>query len=94
MSKKARISELHSQLTSQQTKELKQKQTKFKLEETNLEANIPRGERANFLKVTITLPPEMLNALRIEGTRRKAEGQKDTDVSSLIREAVADMLHK
>lgn len=53
-----------------------------------------RGERGGFYKVTITLPPDMLAALKKLGIERKLKGMKDTDVSSLIREAVSALLSK
>ncbi len=54
--------------------------------------NIPRGERSNFLKITITMPSELLSSLRSLGMDRKARGERDTDVSSLLREAAALLL--
>ena len=66
--------------------------TEGKKVSAKIEANIPRGERTNFLKLTITMPHEMLSALRTIGLRRKAEGMKDTDTSSLIREALSSFI--
>ena len=54
--------------------------------------NPERGLRGNFLKITITIPASVLGELKDLGLRRRASGQKDTDVSSLIREAVAELL--
>jgi len=54
--------------------------------------NPKRGQRGDFLKITITMPAEMLSNLQTLGLRRRVAGQKDTDISSLIREAVADLL--
>jgi len=54
--------------------------------------NPARGERGDFKRITITMSPEMLAELKILGARRQAKGEKNTDVSSLIREAVAEML--
>ena len=51
-----------------------------------------RGSRGHFLKITITIPPKMLSELKLLGLRRRANGQKNTDVSSLIREAVSELL--
>lgn len=82
--KKARISQLN--------KELKKEERTTEPKPSNIEANAPRGERSNFLKVTITLPIEMLEALRNIGMEKKRRGEKDSDVSSLIREAVAAAL--
>lgn len=58
------------------------------------EGHIPRGERADFLKITLTIPAEMLTELRALGMKRKAAKQKDTDSSALIREALTDFLKK
>jgi hypothetical protein len=59
-----------------------------------LDPFIPRGERADFLKITLTIPSNLLMELRALGMRRKANKQKDTDTSSLIREALAEFLNK
>ena len=56
--------------------------------------NPERGLRGDFLKITVTMPAKMLGDLKVLGLRRRAGGRKDTDVSSLIREAVADLLQK
>ena len=56
--------------------------------------NPERGLRGDFLKITVTIPAKMLGDLKIFGLRRRAKGRKDTDISSLIREAVADLLQK
>jgi len=55
---------------------------------------IPRGQRADFLKTTITISAEMLTELRSLGMKRKAAKQKDTDTSALVREALTDFLKK
>jgi len=55
---------------------------------------IPRGQRADFLKTTITISAEMLTELRSLGMKRKTAKQKDTDTSALIREALTDFLKK
>ena len=60
----------------------------------DIKANPDIGERGDFIKITITLPPEMLEALKVLGVRRKASKQKDTNVSALIREAVADLMER
>jgi len=58
------------------------------------EGHIPRGERGDFLKTTITISAEMYTELRMLGLKRKAAKQKDTDTSALIREALTDFLNK
>ena len=57
-------------------------------------ANPRRGQRGDFLKITVTMPAKMLGELKTLGLRRRARGQKDTDISSLVREAVTDLLKK
>jgi hypothetical protein len=59
-----------------------------------LEANPERGHRGDFLKITITMPAKMLGDLKILGLRRRTRGEKDTDISSLVREAVSVLLRK
>lgn len=61
---------------------------------TATECHVPRGERADFLKITLTIPADLLTGLRALGMKRKANKMKDTDTSALIREAVIDFLNK
>jgi transcriptional regulator of met regulon len=58
------------------------------------EVHAPRGERADFLKITLTIPSDLLTELRALGMKRKAAKMKDTDTSALIREALVDFLNK
>lgn len=83
---KASLKQLNKQLSKKESET--QASEVFKAS-TEIQANIPRGERANFLKITITIPADMLSVLKNIGIKRKASGQKDSDTSSLIREAVA-----
>ena len=87
---KSRLSDLNKKLHQPQKKVDVPAEGKRGLEK--IEANIPRGERANFLKLTITMPPAMLIALRSIGLKRKVVGRKDTDTSSLIREALSSFI--
>ncbi len=59
-----------------------------------LEANPERGHRGDFLKITITMPAKMLGDLKTLGLRRRARGEKDTDISNFVREAVSVLLWK
>ncbi len=63
-------------------------------EEVPSPIQIPRGERGDFLKTTITISAEMLTELRSLGMKRKSAKQKDTDTSALVREALIDFLKK
>jgi len=82
---KARLSELNKNIEEPALKPKKNTTKK-------LDANIPRGERADFLKITVTMPAEMLSRLKEFGMKRKTLGEKDTDTSTLIRKAVAEYL--
>jgi len=53
-----------------------------------------RGERGDFLKLTITMPPELVLKLKQHGAERRILGEKDCDTSSLIRSAVKKYLDK
>jgi hypothetical protein len=88
MSTKSRITELNKDINVK-----KQKIPRSKAEKP-IEANIPRGQRADFLKITSTMPGDMLVALKTIGMKRKAEGQKDCDTSALIREALLEWINK
>ncbi len=48
----------------------------------------PRGLRGDYAKITITIPFEMWKQLRKLGIDKRIEGQKDSDLSSQIREAI------
>ena len=96
MNKKAKLSELNKELNGKNkpaTKAKKEPVPKLvKKPVATKKANPIRGERGDFLKVTITLPPDMLADLKRLGIERKLQGLKDTDTSSLIREAVTKLL--
>ena len=94
MSKKPSLKDLNAQLHAPAKVEQSKPKDKPKRESRVIESHIPRGERADFLKLTITMPAPLLAGLRELGMSRKAAGQKDTDTSSLIREAVREYLSK
>jgi hypothetical protein len=97
MSKKAQLSQMHKDLGDLKGKEApkaKKKPSLKKEEKASLEAHIPRGERQDFLRITLTIPGNLLTELRMLGVKRKAAKMKDTDTSSLIREALVVFLNK
>jgi transcriptional regulator of met regulon len=47
-----------------------------------------KGERGDFRKVTVTLPPKTYKALMEEVVRRKVEGEDGHLLSAVVREAV------
>jgi hypothetical protein len=61
-------------------------------ETATVEGHIPRGQRADFVKTTVTLPIELLAELRVFGLKRRAKKMKDTDFSALTREAITEFL--
>lgn len=60
-----------------------------KIEEIGFNVNPERGERSEFLKITITMSHDMLQAIKMFGVEKKSQRKKDCDVSSIIRESVA-----
>ncbi len=104
MSKKATLSNMNKQLTEPEEvkkepkkpvakKEDKPKAVK-KTKAPKKETHIPRGERGDFLKTSITISAQLLTDIRALGMERKAKKQKDTDFSALVREALIDLLNK
>lgn len=66
------------------------KKSSIKTGETDLHPM--RGERGDFLKLTITMPPELVLKLKQHGAERRILGEKNCDTSSLIRSAVKKYL--
>ena len=54
--------------------------------------NPPRGEKGDFLKITVTLDPATYELIATEAMRRKMAKEKDAQLSAVIREAVAQYL--
>ena len=59
-----------------------------------LVANPSHGEKGDFVKVTVTLSPEVYELLATEVMRRKMGKERDAQLSTVIREAVVSMLEK
>ncbi len=64
------------------------KSVKIYKRKKGIDPNPEKGKRGDFLKVTITLSPEIFQLLNEESTRRRLEGQKPATVSGLIRESI------
>jgi len=58
----------------------------------NREANPPHGEKGDFVKVTVTLPPAVYELIAQEATRRKMAKEPNPLISAVIREAVTAYL--
>jgi hypothetical protein len=57
-----------------------------------VEATPPHGQRGEFLRVTITLSPEVFQLLADEVTRRKIHRAPNPNVSAVTREALTAYL--
>src|SRR5215475_12494720 len=56
--------------------------------------NPPRGEKSDFRKVSVTMPPMAYERLVRESARRKIAGEPNQLLSALVREAVIEYLEK
>jgi hypothetical protein len=56
--------------------------------------NPPRGQKGAFVKVTVTLSPDIYQSAVTEVTRRKLAKTGDAQISAVIREALAAYLTK
>ena len=63
------------------------------IEKPPLDPNPPYGEKGDFRKVTVTLPPTIYERLVGESTRRKIAGKPNQLLSCLLREAVVIYLN-
>ena len=52
------------------------------------------GEKGEYRKVTVTLPPEAYERLLHESTRRKIAQEPNGHLSSLLREVVMEYLRR
>jgi hypothetical protein len=52
------------------------------------EANPPYGEKGEFRKITVTVPPDIYERLVRESARRKIAGEPNQLLSALMREAL------
>lgn len=58
----------------------------------DLIANPQHGDKGDFVKVTITLPPSVYQRVMEEATRRKVNKEPNPAISAIIREALVEML--
>jgi hypothetical protein len=57
-----------------------------------IQLNPPHGEKEDFERMSITLPPEIRQRLLDESNRRKKERSPDWSISVIVREALAAYL--
>ena len=55
-------------------------------------ANPEHGDKGDFVKISITLPPDIYEELRSETTRRKVAKMSDPTISGVVREALVSYL--
>lgn len=55
-------------------------------------ANPPYGQRGDFRKLTVTLPPDIYRLLVEESAHRKIRGEPNRLLVSIVREAVIEYL--
>lgn len=54
--------------------------------------NPAHGEKSDFVKVTVTLPPAVYELIVLEATRRKMSKERNPVISAIIREAAVAYL--
>jgi transcriptional regulator of met regulon len=62
------------------------------MKETDAGLNPSNGDKANFRKITITLPQDIYERLIQESARRKIAGVPNQMLSALLREALTRYL--
>lgn len=80
MPKKPSLSSVHNSMNKNDKEDKAEKPS-------TLNGNVPRGERSEFLRVTMTMPMDLWVKLKEVGMKRKANKEKDYDISSLLRES-------
>lgn len=84
MTNKARLSSLSSKLNAPTKPAAKKAE--------GLTANPPHGEKGDFIKLTVTLPPDVYKLIMDEVTRRKMNKEANPAISAVLREAVVKHL--
>ena len=65
---------------------------KKKAASKNLTANPPHGDKGDFVRMTVTMPPDVYELLNQEVTRRKISKSSDPTISAILREAAVAYL--
>jgi transcriptional regulator of met regulon len=55
-------------------------------------ANASHGKKGDYVKITVTLPPEVYELLANEVARRKMHKEANPQISAVIREALVAFL--
>ncbi len=94
---KARLAQFAQRITKKPKEEITELRKGVILDlrkNETVEANPPRGERGNFLKVTITLSPKLYELINQEITQRRIAQEKGATLSNLVREALVEFFAK
>lgn len=92
MTGKARLTELATRISEKRISE-SHKEAKPNIGITDkLEANPSHGEKGDFIKLTITMPPAVYELIAKEAARRKMAKERDPNISAIIREASVQYL--
>lgn len=92
MSGKARLTELATRI-SEKRKDVNPKDVvPINIKMGKLEANPSHGEKGDFVKITITMPPAVYELIAMEAARRKMAKERDPNISAIIREASVQYL--
>ena len=92
MTGKARLTELATRISEKRISE-SHKEVKPNIGITaKLEANPSHGEKGDFIKLTITMPPAVYELIAKEAARRKMAKERDPNISAIIREASVQYL--
>lgn len=86
---KARLGQLADRLSE---KPKAKKTAPRKSTKQEIVANPAHGSKGDFVKVTVTLPPEVYSLIMQEATRRKVEKLPNPQLSAILREAVVEYL--
>ena len=68
------------------------KPSKVRSKPKKREANPPHGEKNEFVKVTITIPPKVYRELTMEVIQRKIDKKANATKSAVVREALFEFL--
>ena len=66
--------------------------SKVRTRRGQIDPNPPHGEKGDFVKVTVTLPPKVYELIMGEATRRKMAKEKNPGISAILREAAVKYL--
>ena len=78
----------------EQSVEVQKKRPTSRRKSGPIEPNPPKGEKGNFVRLSVMLSPEVYTLLAFELTRRRTAKEGNLTASAIIREALVAMLQK